>query len=194
MIIFLNLTIAILSETYNRMTTTRLGLYYDGLIAFLPAYEHDEKYGILILIPPPFNVLTILFMPFCLYFRNNSEKLKVFNVIAQTIVYSPLALCFSVFFMVSNLLFLPFAYLKALLYKINCKKCCIKKKAKHVNQILQKEEHDDRTMCILIIDFIFFLLFGPVLLVLSSIRDLYYFEKELFTTNVRRLSDTRYVY
>jgi hypothetical protein len=38
MILFLNLTIAILSETYNRLTTNRLGLYYDGLIAFLPAY------------------------------------------------------------------------------------------------------------------------------------------------------------
>jgi hypothetical protein len=79
MIIFLNLTIAILSETYNRMTTTRLGLYYDGLIASLPAYEHNEHFGVLILLPPPFNVLTLLLLPLILVYRKNTDKLITIN-------------------------------------------------------------------------------------------------------------------
>jgi hypothetical protein len=38
MVLMLNLIIAILSETFARLASQRLGLYYDGLIASLPAY------------------------------------------------------------------------------------------------------------------------------------------------------------
>ena len=38
MILMLNLVIAILSEKYNKLSPAKLGLYYDGLIASIPAY------------------------------------------------------------------------------------------------------------------------------------------------------------
>lgn len=38
MILMFNLVIAILNETYARLASQKLGLYYDGLIASLPAY------------------------------------------------------------------------------------------------------------------------------------------------------------
>jgi hypothetical protein len=38
MVLMLNLVIAILSETYARLASQKLGLYYDGLIASLSAY------------------------------------------------------------------------------------------------------------------------------------------------------------
>ena len=74
MILMLNLVIAILSETYARLASQRLGLYYDGLIASLPAYQYDPRWGILILVPPPFNIFTV---PFILVFLCVHEKKKI---------------------------------------------------------------------------------------------------------------------
>jgi hypothetical protein len=40
MIIFVNLVIAILSETYIRLANEKLGLFYDGVIEVIHAYKY----------------------------------------------------------------------------------------------------------------------------------------------------------
>jgi hypothetical protein len=40
MIIFVNLVIAILSETYLRLANQKLGLFYDGVIEVIHAYKY----------------------------------------------------------------------------------------------------------------------------------------------------------
>jgi hypothetical protein len=83
MILMLNLVIAILSETYSRLAPDRLGLYYDGLIASMPGYQFDERFGILILLPPPFNVLALPFVPIFLCFMNKPNALIKLNKVAS---------------------------------------------------------------------------------------------------------------
>ena len=40
MIIFVNLVIAVLSETYLRLASQKLGLFYDGVIEVIHAYKY----------------------------------------------------------------------------------------------------------------------------------------------------------
>ena len=42
LILFLNLVIAILSETYARFSKVKLGLYYDGVVEQIPIYKYDK--------------------------------------------------------------------------------------------------------------------------------------------------------
>lgn len=70
-----NLVIAILKETYARMAPLKLGLYYDNLISSIPAMKYSKEYGYMILLPPPFNLLYVPFMPFwALKFSDEKQK------------------------------------------------------------------------------------------------------------------------
>jgi len=63
MVLLINLVIAILSETYTRLSEQKLGLYYDGVIEVIPAYKYRKFYGALIAACPPFNLLILPFLP-----------------------------------------------------------------------------------------------------------------------------------
>ncbi len=71
-IVLLNFIIAILADTYGKLSAQSLGIYYDGIIARIPVYEDDSRYGGLIVGCPPFNVLALLMTPF--YCCTKSEK------------------------------------------------------------------------------------------------------------------------
>ena len=71
MVLLINLVIAILSETYTRLSEQKLGLYYDGVIEVIPAYKYRKFYGALIAACPPFNLLILPFLPI---FWCNSKK------------------------------------------------------------------------------------------------------------------------
>jgi len=115
----LNLVIAILSETYARLSPQRLGLYYDSLIATLPALSYDKKYGSLILLPPPLNVITIFMMPYFAFKDPKDPQIKVCNKTLTKIFYFPFAFGLTTIFMMYNIIMIPFAYLSAVGYKIN---------------------------------------------------------------------------
>ena len=71
--ILLNFIIAILADTYSKFSTKSLGLYYDGVIARIPCYEDDSRYGGLIIASPPFNVFACLLLPLFCCFRNKKR-------------------------------------------------------------------------------------------------------------------------
>ena len=64
LLILLNLVIAIMSDTYGRLTDNRLGLYSQGIIEAIPSYKNDRRYGGLIVAVPPLNILTSFMLPF----------------------------------------------------------------------------------------------------------------------------------
>jgi hypothetical protein len=78
MIVMFNLVIAILSEVYARLAPLELGLYYDNLISSLPAMKYNKEYGYMILLPPPFNLLYVPFMPLWVI-QLSDEKQKKLN-------------------------------------------------------------------------------------------------------------------
>ena len=116
-VVLLNFIIAILADTYSKLSSQSLGIYYDGIIARIPVYEDDSRYGGLILATPPFNLLAFLIAPYYA-FATDERRLKYVNDIFVKVTFVPYALVFSAIFIVCNLVLLPIAYLAALLKKL----------------------------------------------------------------------------
>ena len=116
-IVLLNFIIAILADTYSKLSSQSLGIYYDGVIARIPVYEDDSRYGGLIVTMPPFNVLAIFMVPFYVLIKDE-KKLRKLNDQFTQVMFAPSALIITLVFAVSNLLLVPFAYFGALYKKL----------------------------------------------------------------------------
>jgi len=117
MIIFVNLVIAVLSETYLRLASQKLGLFYDGVIEVIHAYKYKKYYGALIAAVPPFNLLVLPFLPFFVLTKHK-KRLRCINNSLTTIIFMPFACIAAVIFAVGNFLFAPVAYCCAFYFKV----------------------------------------------------------------------------
>ena len=117
MVLLVNLVIAILSETYTRLSEQKLGLYYDGVIEVIPAYKYKKYYGALIAACPPFNILILPFVPI-FWFKHKREGLRKLNNFLCKTIYFPFALIYTLIFIVCNIIIMPFAYIVTLIKKI----------------------------------------------------------------------------
>jgi len=116
-VVLLNFIIAILADTYGKLSSQSLGLYYDGIISRIPVYEDDSRYGALIVGTPPFNVLSVLMMPVfsCV---SDERKLRRINDAFTKLMFAPIALLLTLLFMGFNLVLMPLAYLAAIFRKL----------------------------------------------------------------------------
>ena len=156
-VVLLNFIIAILADTYSNLARSKLGLYYDGVISRINIYEDDEHYGGLIVGIPPFNALAIFMVPVYLCVKDQ-KQLKRINDVFTKVIFFPIALLITAFFMAFNLVFLPFAYLVA-----------IYKKAKMLGESMSgKRKTGERVRGMKskspVGDFLFFILMGLPLL------------------------------
>lgn len=69
-IVLLNFIIAILADTYSKLSVQSLGIYYDGIISRIPIYEYDSRYGGLIIGTPPYNVFALFMVPYYLIVKD----------------------------------------------------------------------------------------------------------------------------
>lgn len=76
-IVLLNFIIAILADTYGKLSAQSLGIYYDGIIARIPVYEDDARYGGLIVGCPPFNALALLMVPYYCLAKDEKQLRRV---------------------------------------------------------------------------------------------------------------------
>jgi len=109
MVLLVNLIIAILSETYQRLSIQKLGLYYDGVIEVIPAYKYKKFYGALIAACPPFNLLVLPFLPF-FALTNKKTKVRRLNNALVKVIFFPFALIYASLFSLINILMWPLAY------------------------------------------------------------------------------------
>ena len=116
-VVFLNFIIAILADTYSKLSKSSLGLYYDGIISRIPVYEDDRRYGGLIVGIPPFSILALLMIPFYMSVTNEKVLRKV-NDWFTKIMFAPMALLITLVFMLGNIILLPFAYVVAIVKKV----------------------------------------------------------------------------
>jgi hypothetical protein len=183
MILMLNLVIAILSETYARLAPQRLGLYYDGLIASMPGYQFDRRFGILILIPPPLNVIVIFPTLIFVCFLNNDQYLKNINKVCVIIGFTPFAIVYTACFMAFNLILIPFAWLRGFIHKITevTQGCCSKK----------RKGHEDLSPNSSPTDLLIFGLLGVPMLFCSQFVDVYFFVKHLYTWKASKLTNEK---
>lgn len=169
-LLFLNLVIAILTETYVRFAKVQLGLYYDGVVDAISNLKYDKKYGAMITAIPPFNVILFFATPL-LFLTKNPRKIKKINQVLTQLTYLPIALFLIVVFSAGNILMIPFAYAFALTHKI---KLCISDRVYQERKKLWK-------------DLGLFLIMGLVYLSLSQVKDVYYFAVQLYQWKMEKL-------
>jgi len=112
-VVLLNFIVAILADTYSKLSTSSLGLYYDGIISRIPVYEDDSRYGALIVGTPPTNAMAIVVLPIFSCIRDE-KTLRSINDVFTKLMYAPIALIVTLTFMALNFALLPFAYLSSI--------------------------------------------------------------------------------
>ena len=174
----MNFIIAILSDTYSKLSTQSLGIYYDGIISRIPVYEYDARYGGLIMGTPPMNVLAVPLLP-VYFFVKNQDTLISLNDKFTRVQYLPLAIIFTAIFAVLNLCIVPFAYLSALIKKVNL---ALNRQERLQSELSKHTEVDNPFS-----DFGLFLLLGLPMLVVSALLDTLYFMGNLYRDDVKEL-------
>ena len=112
----MNLLIALMQDTYQAYRSLERGLFYKTIITCVPCYKYDSVYGCLISLPPPLNILKLIFLP-CFMLSGDIESKKKANRLILMVIYFPIGAMATIFFVILNFLYLPLAYSKALLHK-----------------------------------------------------------------------------
>ena len=163
MLVLVNLVIGIMSDTYAHYVQYRKSLFSKNIIEAIPSYKNDKHYGSIISAFPPFNLISLIFLPILLCIKNK-RKLKTFNVMACKLIYLPILLVTSVIFFVSSILMIPFAYFKMVTFKFKLYR-------KSTEQLCSK--------------FFLYIVIGLPLLLIGSFTDLYWFIKHSLTWNLQ---------
>lgn len=118
MLILLNILIAMMADTYSLMTSVRKGLYNGNIVRAIPAYKTNKYYGGLLILIPPFSILSFLLLPvyFCL---KDKAKLKFLTNTVFMTLYCVVSFFLSIYYVIANLLMMPFAFLKTVMHKVN---------------------------------------------------------------------------
>lgn len=70
LILIINLLIAIMSDTYARMSDLKSGLYWAYVIKEMPKYKYDAHHGLLVMIPFCFSWVGLILLPVLLCIKN----------------------------------------------------------------------------------------------------------------------------
>lgn len=113
LLLLLNLVIAIMSHTYSNLSEVKLGLYLHSIVESISDYKNDKRYGGLICMTPPFNVIAYFLLPFY-HYTKDMDKLERFNDRVCRVTYLPFAILFTTIFLAGSIMMAPLAWLKAL--------------------------------------------------------------------------------
>ena len=186
-IILLNFIIAILADTYSTLSQKKLGLYYDGIIARIPVYEDDSRYGGLIIGTPPFNIFAIFLVPLFCCFRKNEKRAQLVNERFTKVAYAPIALLILLIFASLTLVMIPFGYIIAIYHKLRIL-CLIWRKGREKNDKAGASKSKRRTPEMVVKDLVIFLLFGVPMLIISWAVDCFYFLKSTYRDDIKNYS------
>jgi len=166
-ILILNLIIAILSNTYNQFDTKSTGLYLSKILNARDEMTFDENYGAIILTMTPLNVAVLPMVPFAL-FQKPSPRI---NQVLMILQYAVLIIIIYILFLGGSLIMLPFAYLKSVSMKAQ-----LIFKGQSLKESIKNKAY-----------FLGFMVFGPVLLLMTLFADLIYFWKNNFRSNLKKI-------
>ena len=164
-IMLLNFLIAILSATYAQLNDVKNGLYLRRVILMRKYYNYDKYYSSIVFTPPPFNIFSFIIMPFVVCKRSTRLN-SIFNVIE----YTGIGICAVLGFIAMSLILWPFTYLLILVNKIK--------------RIPQRPTFGCVDILLRICDFAFFLVVGPLLILLWIFLDIINFSMTLFSSKI----------
>lgn len=119
--------------------------------------QADKEYSALVSIPPPLNILLVIFAPFLLTTRNPSKL----NEIILCFAYIPTMLAVTLLFFIYQICLLPVTYVKLFFHKLVM--IYVYSKSYRVSRA-------DK-----FITFTFFVFFGPFSLAINAVVDVLYF-------------------
>lgn len=166
-ILILNLIIAILANTYNIYDEKSSGLYLSKILNTRDDMSFDENYGALLLTMTPLNVIVLPYVPYAV-FQEPSPKLNTSVTILQYLVF--ILVIYALFF-VGSIIMMPFAYLKALVNK--------------GHKFMKATTMNEKGMAMA--QLLLFTVFGIPFLLLGMATDFYYFWKNNFRTNLKKI-------
>ena len=109
MVLLLNFVIAILSSTYAAYEDKSLGLYYEVIVALFPSMDFDEQYGAIPCAQQPLDIVTLPFQLLTILPLSESF-LTNYNSFLCHVLYFPIALVFTITFIIVNIVLTPIAY------------------------------------------------------------------------------------
>ena len=165
MLLLLNLVIAIMSDTYSRYAALKLGLYSQGIIEAIPSYKNDKRYGGLIVMIPPFNIISFFLLPF--FHCKARHKLESFNSKVCKTVYLPFGSAFTLVFFSLCVILTPLAWIKIVFHKF----------------LLAKRTG----YCLYALHGILYIFFGLPILLITAMTDSYWFFKHAFLWRTNRV-------
>lgn len=173
-ILLLNLLVAILSSTYALLEDKKMVLYINEILKLRNTLEYDRNCSSLVSSFPPWNVISIILMPLIIIIK---RPVHINNILFH-LNYLPLFVLVSAAYLASNALLLPVAYIKGVYVTLQ--------------QIWTSNQETNIFMRIL--KFLFFLFFGPVVLVLNSIADtiVFFIHCYQYKMNYRKLFKKSY--
>lgn len=166
-ILILNLIIAILANTYNIYDERSAGLYLSKILNARDDMSFDENYGALLLTMTPLNVIILPYIPYAM-FKVPDSKLNTSVTILQYLVF--ILVIYAIFF-IGSIVMMPFAFLKAV----------INKSHKFMKATTMNEKG------IAMAHLFIFLVFGMPFLILGMATDFYYFWKNNFRSNLKKI-------
>lgn len=113
-VLILNLLIAILASTYAILEAKKLVIYINEILKLRPMMEYNSNCSSLVASFAPLNIISLLFSPFFFI----KKKTKVLNNVNFCTEYIPVMLVISVFYILVNILLLPFVWLKSVFIKL----------------------------------------------------------------------------
>ena len=117
LLIFLNMVVAKMSNSYALMMSFRQGIYNYEIMRALPIFRMNKYYGGIIAMTPPFNLLCMLVAPLFIKWRNNYARLKTLTKLIMVFNYSVHLLLTCVIFISCNLVLAPLAYFRTVVTK-----------------------------------------------------------------------------
>ena len=79
--ILVNMLIILLSDEYEKLSNSVIASHRSTLIRYYKRYKWDKKYGYIMFLATPFNIINYLIIPFHLFFEKKNKNKSIKNIL-----------------------------------------------------------------------------------------------------------------
>jgi len=160
-ILLLNLVIAILANTYSIFDARSNGLYLAKILSSRDELNYDQSFGAFLLSIPVINLIQLPVLPLAMSFSYGNPILMKINNSLMIAQYTLFMFIMFMAFIVVSIVLIPLAWIIGTIDKIGT---------------LSSLKSGDQKM----MNFFIFIPFGPIILLMDVVADLYYFWENNF--------------
>ena len=164
----LNVIIAALANTYSIFDECSRGLYLSEILMTRDTLNYDDFCGAFLFKVPLISLVQLPFVPVALSLPYGSPQLRTLNNVVMQIQYCIFMLFAFAVFVATSFLLIPIAWFSGIIDKLNS-----------LSDLKTKQEKIELVYL--------FIPLGIPILILDSIADIFYFWKNNFRTNLKKI-------